>query len=227
MCAHQKTAKSVSLVAVEKVDAHHTSQRGRHERAGLVAMHRELERLGEELGQDDPADHREDDQGVAVVGEPAGLGDQPPHERPPDRHQDDDGDDVLHRADDRPERAIEGDRQDLLDDAAGHDVDRPDRQQDEAPEDAGMHQPGTPVLEHLGLDERVLDQADEPAWDVRERARTFDPGRAEDAQVASHREDEDRRRAPEEREDQRVVRNFGEGREQRHRRPLPLGAVPS
>ena len=71
-----------------------------------------------------------------------------------------------------------GDRQDRLDEPAGDDVGGPDRQQDEAPEDARVHQPGPPVLEHLRLDEGVLDQAREPPRDVAERARLHGRGRA-------------------------------------------------
>ncbi len=54
---------------------------------------------------------------------------------------------------------------------------------------------GPRVPEHLGLDERVLDQADERAG-CRSNGRDGAGGR-EDPQVAGHREHEERRRAPE------------------------------
>ena len=78
------------------------------------------------------------------------------------------------------------------------------------------------VLEHLGLDEGVLDQADDAGRDVRERV-----GRArhrEDPQVPGHREEEERRRAPEDDEDERVGRDVGERCE--HRALASLWRVP-
>ncbi len=187
----------------------------------------ELECLGEQLGENDPTDHQQDDQRVAVVGQAARLRHEPPEERPADRHEHDHGDRVLHDADEGPDQAVERDREDLLDDAAGDDVGRADRQQHEAPEDACMHQPGAPVLEHLGLDERVLHQTDEAARDVGERARSLRTGRGEHAKVARHRQHEDGHRAPEQGEDERVVRDLGEWREQGHRSRLPAGAAVS
>ena len=70
--------------------------------------------------------------------------------------------------------------------------------------------PARDVLEHLRLDERVLDQADEPGRDVRERARAAGSDRGEHAQVPGHREAEEGGRAPEDREDQQVRRDVGE-----------------
>ena len=101
-----------------------------------------------------------------------------------------------------------GDRQDRLDDAAGHDVRRADGQQHEAPEDPGVHQAGSRVLEHLGLDERVLDQADQARRNVCEWG--GGPRRREHAQVAGHGQGEERCGAPEDREDERIGRNVGE-----------------
>ena len=72
----------------------------------------------------------------------------------------------------------------------------------------GVHHRRARVLEHLGLDERVLDQADDAGRDVRERVRR--PGDREDPQVAGHGEDEERRRAPEDDEHERVAGDVGE-----------------
>ena len=71
-----------------------------------------------------------------------------------------------------------------------------------------MHQPGSRVLEHLGLDERVLDQPDHAGRKVDERSGR--PGDGEDPQVAGHRQGEEDGGAPEQREDERVGRDVGE-----------------
>ena len=99
--------------------------------------------------------------------------------------------------------------QDRLDQAAGDDVGRPDRQQDEAPEDPACIRPARQVAEHPRLDDGVLDQAGEPRRDLAERSGLGDRGRrrGEDAEVAGHLQHEDDRRAPEEREDERVERD--------------------
>ncbi len=152
----------------------------------------------------------QDQQRVAVEREPGRLRDQAPEERPADRRKDDDGDHVLHGADGGPQETVERDGDDRLDDPAGHDVGGPDGQEHEAPEDPGVHDPGPRVLEHLRLDERVPDQAGEPRRDVRERAGTGGADRGEHPQVARHREHEERGRAPEHREDERVRGDVGE-----------------
>ena len=89
----------------------------RDEGPGHVTVASRLEGLREQLGRDHAADHREDHERVAVEGESLGLRDEPAHERPADRDEDDDRDDVLHRRDERPEQAVERDREDGLDDA--------------------------------------------------------------------------------------------------------------
>ena len=193
----------------ERCPKRHRKRRG-HEGPRLVAVAGELERLGQQFGGDDPADHPEDDQGIAVEREPGGPRDEPAPERPGDAHQDDHRDDVLHRADCGPQEAVERDRQHALDEPARDDVGGPDRQQDEAPEDARVHEPGAQVAEHPALDEGVLDQAREPPRDVGERARARGARRGEHPQVAGHREREERRRAPEQHEDQRVAGHLGE-----------------
>ena len=73
-----------------------------------------------------------------------------------------------------------------------------------------MHDPGAQVAEHPALDERVLNQADEPPRDVGEGTRAGGARRGEDPQVAGHREREERRRAPEQHEDQWVAGHLGE-----------------
>ena len=88
-------------------------ERVRDERAGDVAVRRDLEDLGEELGGDDAADHAEDDQRVPVEGQAARLRHEPTDIGPADRHEDDDRDDVLHRRDGGPQQAVERDREDL------------------------------------------------------------------------------------------------------------------
>ena len=138
--------------------------------------------------------------------------------------QDDHRDDVLHRRRPRPRAAPSSGIETIAwIRPAGDDVRGADRQQDEAPEDPGVHQPGAPVPEHLRLDERVLDQAREPRAGCRD-GRGCAVGRArgrEHPQVAGHREDEERGRAPEQREHQRVAGDVGEVLE--HQRTPPAG----
>jgi hypothetical protein len=200
--------------------------RCRDERAGLVAVGGELEGLGQQLRADDAADHPEDQQGVAVVRQPLGACDETPHERPADGQQDDERHHVLHRADQQPQQPVPREGQDPFDDPAGHDVGRPDREEHEPPEDPSVHEASPGVLEHLRLDEGVLDQPGEPPRDVGERAGAFGPDRGEHPQVAGHRETEERDGAPEQREDEEVPRDVGERREQRQRSPSDAASGP-
>ena len=144
-------------------------QHVRHHRAGDVSEPGRLPDLGEELRGHDAADHREDEERVPGVGEARRPGDQPALECPGDRGQDRHGHEVLRERDERPQHAIERDREHRLDEPAGHDVGRADREQDEAPEDARMHERGARVLEHLALGQRIRDHAADPPRDVGER----------------------------------------------------------
>ncbi len=85
------------------------------ERAFDVAVCSRLEGLGDQLGRDDPRDHAEDHESVAVERQPCRLDDQPPVIGDSDRDEDDHRHDVLHRVDRGPEQPIEGDRQNGLD----------------------------------------------------------------------------------------------------------------
>src|SRR6185503_8305471 len=89
----------------------------------------------------------------------------------------------------------------------GDDVGGAEGEQDEAPEDAPVQERGPDVLEHLRLDERVLDDAPDACRDVVEGARAGGAGGGEDPEMPRHRQDEQEHRAPEHREDQRVERN--------------------
>ncbi len=210
MWPHHNTANPAPSASAPEHRPQRHGERVRDERPVDLAVRRDLEDLRQQLGRDHAADHREDQERVTVEGQALGLGHEAAQERPADRDEDDDRDDVLHRAHERPQQAVERDRDDGLDDPAGHDVGGPDREQHEAPEDAGVHQPGPGVLEHLRLHERVADQPDEPGRDVRERTRPAGAHRREHAQVAGHGEAEERGRAPEDREDQQVRRDVGE-----------------
>ena len=110
---------------------------------GTVAVRRDLEHLGQQLGRDDPADHAQDQERVAVEREALGLRHQAPPVGPGDRRR---GRSRRRRSASRvtadPQRAVERDRDDRLDQAAGDDVGRADREQHEAPEDPGVQQPG-------------------------------------------------------------------------------------
>ena len=140
---------------------------------------------------------------------------RPDDDAPPDREHDgdehDDRDDVLHRRDRHPQGAVERDLEDRLDEAAGDDVRRADREQDEAPEDREVHDARGQVTEHPRLHQAVADGPREPRQ--RPVRRRCVPGGREHPQVAGHREGEEDRRAPEDREHQRVERDLGEGLE--------------
>ena len=155
-CAHQKKANSVSRVSGAKALAAVPRAPRTRTRPGWSPWAANSNASASNSVATTPPIIDRMIRRVAVVGQPTRLRDEPPEERPPDRDQHDHGDDVLHRADQRPEQAVERDRQDLLDDPARDDVDGADREEDEAPEDARVHQPRAPVLEHLGLDEGVL-----------------------------------------------------------------------
>ena len=203
MCDHHRIANSrlERRRRERRPERDRDRRRRRRRRAGRRSAANSND-SGEELREHDAADHRQDQQRVAVEGEPLRLRDEAPLERPGDRDEHDHRDDVLHRRDRRPDRAVERRIDRIVSmSAAGDDVRGPDRQQDEAPEDARVHQPRPPVLEHLRLDEGVLDQALEPRRDLAERPRLDGRRRrrGEDPQVAGHREDEDHRRSPEER----------------------------
>ena len=182
----------------------------RNERARLVAIAGELEDLGEQLRRDERPDHREDHQRVAVQREPGRLRDEPPLKGPGDRREHDHRDDVLHGGYRRPDHAAERCLQNRLDESARRDVGRPDREQDEAPEDAGVHEAGAEVAEHPRLDDRVLDESGKPGGNVRQRIRG--PDRGEDPEVARHHEQEDRQRSVEHREHQWVRGDVAEDR---------------
>ena len=184
-----------------------------HERPGHGAVVGRLEGLGEELGQDHPADQEQDDQGPPGIRQPARPGDQAPDEGVAHGRQDDQGNQVLHRRDERPQDAPERDREDCLDQPAGHDVGRPDRQQDEAPEDPEMHDPGPAVLEHLRLEEGVADDPADPQGNAGERVRAGRPDRGEDPQVAG--DDQERSRRPSPRTGGRPAGRRGHGRRRR------------
>ena len=79
-------------------------------------------------------------------------------------------------------------------------------------------------LNIFGLDEGVLDQADDARRDVGERARR--PGDREDPQVAGHRQEEERGRAPEDDEDERVAGDVGERCRTSARQPPCLWSPP-
>ena len=85
-------------------------EEGRDERPRHFAVGRDLEDLGEELGGDEPADHGQDQEAVATVGQALRAGDEPALEGPGDRSEDADGDDVLHPRDHGPDEAVERDR---------------------------------------------------------------------------------------------------------------------
>ena len=197
------------------------------ERSGHIAVGRGLERLGQQLGRDDAADHRQDQQPRAAQRQPCGPGHEPPEEGVGDRHEDDHRHHVLHRRDERPEDPVERPRDDRLDEPAGDDVGRADRQQDEAPEDREVHQPRPAVLEHPRLDQGVPDQAPRSARNVAERAGALGPDRGKDPQVAGHDQSEDDDRAPEQREHERIAGNRGERLEHVSRLPRRAGRVAS
>ena len=108
--------------------------------------------------------------------------------------------------------AVERDREDRLDDPAGDDVGRADRQQHEAPEDPGVHdRRRRGSLNILRLDERVLDEPDDARRDVRRTgsATAGRPRRPAGGGPSPGRRTPPR---PRRREDQRVARDVGERR---------------
>ena len=84
MCAHHRTPKPASRRrGVEaRTAADSGAERVRDERAGLLAVAGDLEDLREQLGGDDAADHRQDHQRVAVVGQARRARDEPPLRTP-------------------------------------------------------------------------------------------------------------------------------------------------
>ena len=191
MWAHHRTPNSAWSTAGSPPDERVARGIG-DERARDLAVRRDLEHLGQELGRDDAADHAQDQERVAVERQPLGLRDQPPPVGPGDREQDDHRDDVLHRADRRPQRAVERDREDRLDQAAGDDVRGADREQHEAPEDPRVEDPGLQVAEHPRLHDPVAQRPPQARGGVVGGARVA-RGR-EHPQVARHRQREERRR---------------------------------
>ncbi len=202
--------------------AERDGQRVRDEGAGDVAVGRDLEDLGEQLGGDDAADHAEDDQRVPVEGQARRLEHEPAVRRPSAIET----------------RTITA----TMFCIALMSVQRipsagilrtvwmiPPVTMLAVPIVSSTKPQKIPacitgcagILEHLGLDEGVLGKTDEARRDVRERPRR--PGDREDPQVAGHDEDEERRRSPEDEEDERVARDVLERRE--HQRSEPPSSV--
>ena len=185
----------------------------RDDRAGAVAGTRRLERHRQELRADHAADQAEDHERAAGEGEPMRSRDQAPPGGIADREEHGHRRHVAERRDRAPQGTAQRPADDRLDQAPRGDVGRADREDDEAPEDRDVHEPGAGVPEHPRLPERVDDQARCPARDGRERVRRT-CGR-KDAQVACHRQGEVGHRAIEDREDEGVAGDVCVGREHR------------
>ncbi len=101
----------MQLRGVDAPSARRGTARAFDTNAPVISPYRATSKAwAKQLGGDDPADHAQDHEGIAVEGEPRRPGDEPTKVRPADRDEDDDGDHVLHRADRRPQRAVERDR---------------------------------------------------------------------------------------------------------------------
>ena len=123
--------------------------------------------------------------------------------------QDDDRDDVLHRADERPEQAVERHREDLLDDPPVTMLAVPTVSRTK-PQKIPRASAGRASLNILVWMNAYSIRPTNRARDVGERARALRADRREDAQVAGHREHEQRAGAPEDEEDERIGGNVDE-----------------
>ncbi len=126
-----------------------------------------------------------------------------------------------------PDQPVKGPAEDRLYEAAGDDVRRPDRQDDETPEDPRVHEPGPAVTEHPGLEEGIANDRPRPDRELPQTARLDGVGHLEDSPVARHREHEHDRRAPEQGEDERIGRDLGERLEHLPPPCSPAPAPPS
>ena len=174
------------------------------ERARDVAVRSGLERLGEELGRDDQEDHHQDEEPGPPQGETRRPVDQPALGHVGERDVDADGHEVLDGHQQDPDLSIERPRGDPLDEAPGDDVDVPDEQQGRAEEQQIVERADPALPEHAGLEEGVADDAPRTR---RDRPAEIGPDRLdglEDPQAPDHEQREDRERAPEDREHERV-----------------------
>ncbi len=176
---------------------------------------RGLEPLGQELGRDDERDHHEDQHARPTEGQARGPVDQPPLVHVDERHEHADRDEVLCGQCQGPDRAVDRIAHDRLGQATEHDVDVADEQDGRADEQQVVHRPDAALAEHPWLEEGVPDDAPGPDRDLARRIRGDRVDGLEDPPAADHQQGEDRERAPEDREDQRVCRDLGEGLEHR------------
>ena len=171
----------------------------------VVGLDNVGEGIPDQLGQDDEEDQAEDDEGVAGEREPSGAHDHSPDHVVRDRCEHQPDEDVREDDDDAPEEAAERPADDRLHQAVRDVAAGRGQQHDEPPEDEGVGQAGTEVLEQATLpedeDAERLDPLDRPTRPVQ---RTTAP---QDRQVPTSAppERDDRRHDGD--DDERIERN--------------------
>ena len=110
-----------------------------------IAVARDPERFGEQLGQDDGADQQQDRQSVARQRQPTRTQDQSARECPPHGEQHAQHQQVLDGQGDPPQPAVQRPGDHPVDQPERDAIRRADREDDEAPEDRGMQEDPRPA----------------------------------------------------------------------------------